>query len=223
MIASAVGGLQYLIRDGETGFLVPVRDPEALAERIRQILTDPNLRDTLAQAAANRAVQYDWALVTDQVIDVFERAARGTPAAQRISQQHAKRRGLRPRPLSPVLCRGGKSAAVCVRDVRNDRRDIGITSRYLADYFVVGDGLALVIQHIVEPVVQITAVDPPVQVVLEQYVELNGFVRGNQFLVDDPHRSILEQVRADFRVAFGEEPVGRHECSPQCDTTSNYG
>lgn len=86
--------------------LVPVRDPEALAERIRQILTDPNLRDTLAQAAANRAVQYDWALVTDQVIDVFERAARGTPAAQRISQQHAKRRGLRPRPLSPVLCRG---------------------------------------------------------------------------------------------------------------------
>lgn len=77
VIASAVGGLQYLIRDGETGFLVPVRDPEALAERIRQILTDPNLRDTLAQAAANRAVQYDWALVTDQVIDVFERAARG--------------------------------------------------------------------------------------------------------------------------------------------------
>ncbi|MBK9122938.1 MAG: glycosyltransferase [Chloroflexi bacterium] len=77
VIASAVGGLQYLIRDGETGFLVPVRDPESLAERIRQMLIDPNLRDTLARAAADRAVQYDWKLVVDQVIEVFERAARG--------------------------------------------------------------------------------------------------------------------------------------------------
>lgn len=33
VIASEVGGLAFVVRDGETGFHVPSRDPEALAEK----------------------------------------------------------------------------------------------------------------------------------------------------------------------------------------------
>lgn len=72
VIASQVGGLAYLIRDGETGFLVPVREPEALAERIVFLLNHPNERERMGQAAAQLAQQYTWPSVADQLLAVFE-------------------------------------------------------------------------------------------------------------------------------------------------------
>ena len=44
VIASEVGGLAHLVRDGETGFHVPSRNPEALAERIFELLKNEALR-----------------------------------------------------------------------------------------------------------------------------------------------------------------------------------
>ncbi len=44
VIASEVGGLAYLVRDGYNGFHVPSRDPEALAARIFELLTNEPCR-----------------------------------------------------------------------------------------------------------------------------------------------------------------------------------
>src|SRR5205814_8254443 len=54
VIGSAVGGIAYTIVDGETGFLVPPRNPEKLAERLYQLLTRPELRQCMGQAARLR-------------------------------------------------------------------------------------------------------------------------------------------------------------------------
>jgi len=43
IVASSVGGVSELLRDGETGFLVPPRDAEALAEKTLLLLSDPVL------------------------------------------------------------------------------------------------------------------------------------------------------------------------------------
>ncbi len=51
MIATAVGGNPEAIRDGETGYLTPPSDPQALAQRILEVLSDP----TCAAAMAARA------------------------------------------------------------------------------------------------------------------------------------------------------------------------
>ncbi|HEY4365567.1 MAG TPA: glycosyltransferase family 4 protein [Bryobacteraceae bacterium] len=43
-VGSDVGGIPYLIRDDQTGFVVPVGDVDALEERLRQLLSDAPLR-----------------------------------------------------------------------------------------------------------------------------------------------------------------------------------
>lgn len=41
VVATAVGGVPELVKDGETGWLVPLRDPHALAQAIREALSNP--------------------------------------------------------------------------------------------------------------------------------------------------------------------------------------
>jgi len=52
VIASSVGGIPEIVRDGENGLLVPSGDVDALAGAIRRLLGDDALRRRLAEAAA---------------------------------------------------------------------------------------------------------------------------------------------------------------------------
>ncbi len=72
VIASEVGGLAFLIRDGENGFHVPSRDPEALAERIYELLTNPKCRDYLGRQALDYAKQYAWPIIVDRMLHVYQ-------------------------------------------------------------------------------------------------------------------------------------------------------
>jgi glycosyltransferase involved in cell wall biosynthesis len=55
VVATQVGGNAELVREGETGVLVPPGDPVALAAALRRYLRDPALRRAHAQAARERA------------------------------------------------------------------------------------------------------------------------------------------------------------------------
>lgn len=74
VIASEVGGLAFLVRDGETGFHVPSRDPEALAERIYRLLVDNNCRRALGQNARTYAQQFAWPIIVDRMLRLYENA-----------------------------------------------------------------------------------------------------------------------------------------------------
>lgn len=51
LVGTRLSGVPEIIRDGESGFLVPVRDPEALAERLAVLLEDAGLRERMGAAA----------------------------------------------------------------------------------------------------------------------------------------------------------------------------
>ena len=51
VVASAVGGLQDIIEDGDTGLLVPYGNEEALAGSLQRLLETPDLRHTLSANA----------------------------------------------------------------------------------------------------------------------------------------------------------------------------
>ncbi|WP_411875729.1 glycosyltransferase family 4 protein [Vulcanococcus limneticus] len=48
------------VRDGVEGFLVPIRDAKALADRLQQLLEDRALRNEMGVAARQRAMQFTW-------------------------------------------------------------------------------------------------------------------------------------------------------------------
>jgi glycosyltransferase involved in cell wall biosynthesis len=54
VVTTAAGGAAEVVLDGESGFVVPCRDAEAVAGRILTLLTDPGLRRHFASAARDR-------------------------------------------------------------------------------------------------------------------------------------------------------------------------
>ncbi|HEY8002315.1 MAG TPA: glycosyltransferase [Solirubrobacterales bacterium] len=61
VVATRVGGLPELVRDGETGVLVPARDPRALALALAELLDDPVRRRELG-AAGRELVRSDYGI-----------------------------------------------------------------------------------------------------------------------------------------------------------------
>jgi D-inositol-3-phosphate glycosyltransferase len=72
VIASEVGGLAYLVCDGQTGFHVPEGDPIALATTMARLLQDDAGRERLGRQAAAWAQAYAWPRVADRLLRVFE-------------------------------------------------------------------------------------------------------------------------------------------------------
>ncbi len=75
VVASAVGGLPDMVRDGETGLLVPPRDPAALRAAVDRLLADAELRRRLGAAARERIAELcDWDRVLDRTTQAYEDA-----------------------------------------------------------------------------------------------------------------------------------------------------
>jgi glycosyltransferase involved in cell wall biosynthesis len=55
VVGSRVGGIPEMVVDGETGYLVPPRDPAALADALEALIRDPSLIDKLGRAGRARA------------------------------------------------------------------------------------------------------------------------------------------------------------------------
>jgi D-inositol-3-phosphate glycosyltransferase len=72
VIASEVGGLAFLIRDGINGYHVPTRDPEALAERIYELLSNNQCREEMGRAARQNAERFNWSIIAEHMVMVYQ-------------------------------------------------------------------------------------------------------------------------------------------------------
>jgi glycosyltransferase involved in cell wall biosynthesis len=80
VIGSAVGGLPFTIKDGETGLLVPPRDPAALAHALQHLLSQPELCVKMGKAARQRVEhEFTWSIVAMRTAALYE-----TVLAERI-------------------------------------------------------------------------------------------------------------------------------------------
>ena len=76
VVATAVGGVPDVVRDGVEGLLVPPDDPEALARAIQSVLSDPAAAQARARAARQTASEFSWPTLGARHRGVIERAAR---------------------------------------------------------------------------------------------------------------------------------------------------
>ncbi len=73
VIGSAVGGITYTVKDGETGFLVPPRDPEALVARLLQLLCQSELCAQMGLAGRKRVErEFTWSIVAMRTGALYE-------------------------------------------------------------------------------------------------------------------------------------------------------
>jgi glycosyltransferase involved in cell wall biosynthesis len=71
MVATAVSGIPEMITDGVDGLLVPAQDPAALADALRRITSDAELRVKLGVAARERMVPFGWDLIVQRHLALY--------------------------------------------------------------------------------------------------------------------------------------------------------
>jgi glycosyltransferase involved in cell wall biosynthesis len=73
VVASAVGGHNDTVVDGSTGALIPPREPDVLARKVRDLLASPMLLQGYGIAAADRArSRYSWERIGQETLAVHQ-------------------------------------------------------------------------------------------------------------------------------------------------------
>ncbi|MDI1232168.1 MAG: glycosyltransferase family 4 protein [Methylobacter sp.] len=72
IVTTDAPGCRDIVENGVNGFLVPVRDSNALAEALRKILEDPALASRMGEAGRSKALaEFDERLVFEKTVEVY--------------------------------------------------------------------------------------------------------------------------------------------------------
>ena len=76
VVASRVGGIPEVVAEGETGFLVDPGNAAELAERVNELLGDPELAARFGKAGRKRAVEhFSWRTIAERTADLYRSLA----------------------------------------------------------------------------------------------------------------------------------------------------
>lgn len=73
VVASNVGGIPYLVDDGETGFLFEPGNHQELAKKIIRLLESKKLCEEMGKLAKKKAELFSWSFITDETIKLYEK------------------------------------------------------------------------------------------------------------------------------------------------------
>ena len=87
VLATPVGGVSYVVKEGETGFLLNSNDPKHIAERIVDLLNRPNLLESVS-AKAYRYVRENFN--PENTLEVWRRILMDLERSIRIEPQQTR-------------------------------------------------------------------------------------------------------------------------------------
>jgi len=68
VIATPNGAAPDILKDGEDGFIVPIRNAEAIAERLQTLCLDPERLAAMSEAAIRTAARHSWARYGERLV-----------------------------------------------------------------------------------------------------------------------------------------------------------
>ena len=74
VVSTRVGGVPWMVRDGESALLVAPKAPEAMAAAITRVLADADLRQKLIHNGAQKAREHAWPAVRERLFSVYAAA-----------------------------------------------------------------------------------------------------------------------------------------------------
>jgi glycosyltransferase involved in cell wall biosynthesis len=73
VLGTEIGAYREIVRHGESGWLVPPRDPRALADAIRMLWNDAALRERLSAGGRQRVLEtFNWRKAAEETLAVYE-------------------------------------------------------------------------------------------------------------------------------------------------------
>jgi glycosyltransferase involved in cell wall biosynthesis len=72
VVSTDVGGVPYLVEHEKTALLVPVKDPEAMANAILVLLNDPAKAKQMRKAGIESVQQYAWPNIRDRLLGIYK-------------------------------------------------------------------------------------------------------------------------------------------------------
>ena len=81
VVASRVGGLATIVQDGETGYLFDERSPEALATYLCLLMSENEIRNSMAGAARQSVMKYNWSSTAHRLFQMYQELL-GQPTKQ---------------------------------------------------------------------------------------------------------------------------------------------
>ena len=75
VVSTNVGGVPYIVKDGQTALLVPPGSPDAMAEAILRLMDDSALSEQLVKNGLSEVQQYTWQRVWPLLSNVYEQAS----------------------------------------------------------------------------------------------------------------------------------------------------
>ncbi|HWO67203.1 MAG TPA: glycosyltransferase family 4 protein [Umezawaea sp.] len=85
--ASDLDAFRRVLDDGKAGVLTAVEDPAALAAGLRDLLADAGRRADFVEVARQRVMTFDWSVVANQVLRVYESAMAADPRRVREAEE----------------------------------------------------------------------------------------------------------------------------------------
>jgi D-inositol-3-phosphate glycosyltransferase len=91
VIGARVGGIQYTVVDGQTGYLVPANDPQAVTRHLRELYHHPEMLRALSEQAVWRVnEEFTWQKVSKTMATFYEKVlaeSREAATAERFAQE----------------------------------------------------------------------------------------------------------------------------------------
>jgi phosphatidylinositol alpha-mannosyltransferase len=72
IVASDIVAFRDVLENGASGVLVPPADPSALAAAVTSLLKDKFRREALVIAGKKRVAQFDWPVLAERIVEVYE-------------------------------------------------------------------------------------------------------------------------------------------------------